>query len=332
MERHSLDFILRGLGVSVMDIRVRNKARLGKVGVYGDRRTGSLSCRTKPIPGCWLYKQTQLGPANRAKQSQFPAVPGGAKPERRGCDCAKQSQTWAGHWSLWGMARGEPIVRNEPHSSIADCGLRSEPGVTRFGIADWGQTCGGTPAGGLCKTNPICGVSGRWGRSIAPNKPNWDPPIVPNKANCRRYRVGQTGGAWVRLCKTKPNLGKSGHSGGWRTGSLSCKTKPIAGGGWLYKQTQLGPANRAKQTQLPPVPGGAKPERRWCDCAKQSQTWARWDIWGRARGGACCAKRTQFGPGGRCFGGRNAPNEPNLRRPRRFTTEAQSPQRWSWIP
>jgi hypothetical protein len=72
---------------------VRNKANLG--------RQDLLSFHYPIIP------PFQAG-ADCAKQSQFSATPGGARPRGGGTrgNPAKRSQTWAG-WDIWGTAHGE---------------------------------------------------------------------------------------------------------------------------------------------------------------------------------------------------------------------------------
>jgi hypothetical protein len=128
---------------------------------------------------------------------------------------------------------------------------------------------------------------------------------------------------WGPIAPNKPNL--AGRPGPWR--SKYAKRSQSSRRGWAVL---------------------ARP--RQADCAKQSQTWAGWGIWVEAKG-AYCVKRSQSGAAhlasagelcrtnaiwpsrwaGRSPGGRNAPNEPNLRRFKRLTTEAQRSQRRSSI-
>jgi hypothetical protein len=146
-------------------------------------------------------------------------------------------------------------VQNEPNSSIADC---------RFRIADWAQTCGGATnrakrtqfgwsagvsEGEMRKTNPIC---------PAERPPTvWAGRTVQNEPNSLQRRVGRDPrgvGRGGKLCKTNP-------------------ISPTGTRGECAKQTQF----RRAQPR-----GGA-------DRAKQSQTWAAWDIWVTARqGGRLC--------------------------------------------
>jgi len=61
------------------------------------------------------------------------------------------------------------IAQNEPNFSIADCGPRSQPGVTTLRIADSGRICGGTPA-----LRPAASSLGPFPGPMARNKPNRD--------------------------------------------------------------------------------------------------------------------------------------------------------------
>jgi hypothetical protein len=82
---------------------------------------------------------------------------------------------------------------------------------------------------------------------------------------------------------------------------------------------------RAGCTNKPNLPAGSGPgvEKRACDHAKQSQTWASWGIWGTARQGSLLCetkpirRRGQVGRGPRGVGRRaivrNKPNLPTAR-------------------
>jgi hypothetical protein len=96
--------------------------------------------------------------------------------------------------------------------------------------------------------------------------------VVRNKANCaKRTQFRPSAREWAQTagtaegetCKTNPiGPGVAGVPAGER-----CKTNPIS--------------SSLTETRRP-------------NCAKQSQTWAGWDIWGRRIRGGDCAKRTQF--------------------------------------
>ena len=89
-------------------------------------------CKTKPIPG-------QAG------------WDGGLGSEGRLCKTNPISHRRAGKTipkasSLEAATRAQrAIVQNEPNLSIADCGPRSQPGVTTSWISDSGQSCAGRP-------------------------------------------------------------------------------------------------------------------------------------------------------------------------------------------
>jgi hypothetical protein len=93
-------------------------------------------------------------------------------------------------------------------------------------------------------------------------------PIMQNEANCRRWLVVQTnpigarqsrqtnpiaasarwgkaGEALVRLCETKPNVGKVGYLGEGTRGSLLCKTNPTWPGWPVLRRAEC-----AKRTQF----------------------------------------------------------------------------------
>ncbi len=172
-------------------------------------------------------------------------------------------------------------VQNEPNSSIADCGLR---------IADWVQTCGGTPPvrpAASCLRRPTVqnepNFAGRPGsrrarrtkRTQFPARPGgMGPPgrgtNARNEADSRLRREGRGLGTKGETCKTNPisrqgRVGQGlGDDGG---GGQLCKTKPkdgnrySVGGSRLYKQTQFARVHRAKRTRFREVPGGTRPGR-----------------------------------------------------------------------
>jgi hypothetical protein len=126
------------------------------------------------------------------------------------------------------------IVQNEANFSIADCGPRSEPGVTRLWIADWAQTCGGTPDLRPA-TSSLC-------RPIVPNEPN------SPRTGRERHRQGQnpwrchpagellrqTNPIWRcalgdkdRMCETNP-ISAVARGAGIPSASLSGQALPVS--------------------------------------------------------------------------------------------------------
>jgi hypothetical protein len=215
----------------------------------GSTRPGVRLCKTEPNVGKRGYLGARSVGAGGARRVVQTNPISGGRPEPRRAKCAKQTQF-----------RGRP-------GGGGQSTMQNKPNL---------------PGGCHAKQSQSPAVA------VCTNKPNWDRPIAPNKANCQRYRMGQTGGALVRLCKTNPICGVSG-----RRGRSIAPNKPNPRR-WLVVQTNPIGTRRSRQTK--PIAGGAawgKPEGHWCDYAKQSQTWASRGIWGKARGGAYRAKRTQ---------------------------------------
>ncbi len=139
-------------------------------------------------------------------------------------------------------------VRNEPNSSIADFGLR---------IADWGQTCGGTPAlrpahANRAKRTQFRGAIPRSGGRIAQNKANLRQDGTSGgrhaKGGAKRAKrtqlpeAGHRGGVSIADCglrtgdrpavgrdvQNEPNFRRDGVGRDLGDGRRTCKTKPIS--------------------------------------------------------------------------------------------------------
>ena len=153
------------------------------------------------------------GLAGREKQSQFPAAPGGSRPEGRGPWGVVQTNPICGS-----QARGHAAVRGTHPTDFAGLPRQTKP-ISRRGRANLAPPASGLPSAGctnkakftgrpvpggrnvqneanlegrLCKTNPICrtgrrGPPGRGrpvpsGEPIARNEPNFrgrDTPPSP---------------------------------------------------------------------------------------------------------------------------------------------------------
>ncbi len=253
-------------------------------------------CRTD---GPFRFESGHLG--HLRNEAELRSHPQTALVERnpisRGQMCeTKPISDQAGSWE-------QRIVQNEPNSwQCADQEI-------------------GVPGGQTCKTNPVWGSpAGARGR------------IVQNEPNFRRGRVGR---ATRGECAKRTQFGPRGPEmdAHWRTWGLGqgrlCKTNPIlpperglATRGVV--QTNPIPAivpirrsafpggKRAERTQFRPSPGPLKAK-----CAKRSQTWVGWAIWGTTHhGGRLCetnpisgyAGRTRPGGGARGAIVRNKPN------------------------
>jgi hypothetical protein len=86
-------------------------------------------------------------------------------------------------------------------------------------------------------------------RGWCTNKPNWGPPIAPNKANCRPWRVGQSRRGVGAIVRNKPKPGKVGASGGRNAGEPICRTNPIP------RRSRVGRGANARNK--PNLPGAA---------------------------------------------------------------------------
>jgi hypothetical protein len=299
------------------------------------------SCETKPIyPGIGFQGSgiSQLTPDPR------PLTPGAPRPIVRNepnletcragtpnlprANYAKQSQTWAG-WDIWGTAHPErPIMQNEANFQIADCGPRSQPGLTILWIGD--RPAAGRPLrpvasglrGPVVQTNPI-----GWRQSCETN-PIW-----------RAYRARQSQLPPGRSRAGTPNPRRVDYAKRSQFGGRDMRNEPNFGRGGRreppsFQYSIIPPfrsnADCAKRTQFPAGPGGTGPQGRgtWVKCAKQTQfgrlcraAFPRPStLRPRPWAGGGCAKRTQFRaePGGPGLGGQgtNVQNEANLRRAR----------------
>ena len=126
------------------------------------------------------------------------------------------------------------------------------------------------------------------------NKPNWPERIVRNEPNsaCRTGTNGTNRAKQSQFQQASRGQKDAGRGDNrakqTQFGSELCKTKPISSG-------RTGPQGRGTTSQLRktnPISSSLTRIRR-PNCAKQSQVWVGWDIWGTACPGADCAKRTQ---------------------------------------
>jgi hypothetical protein len=207
---------------------VRNKAKLGRIGVSGKWTVmvcgatppESGMCKTNPIPGQpggWEHRIVQnkpnfprgrvgrdLGDEGRTCKTN-PISPVGRGP--RGAKCAKRTQfrradrPEPGGWlckqtQLPAMCRSgdlrsrEPSVPNKANLSITDCGFR---------IADWRHTSGG--AANCAKRTQFGAARPACGRRSVQTKPIW---------RTDRARRSQSGG---RNVQNEPNLPPDGQTG-----------------------------------------------------------------------------------------------------------------------
>ncbi len=188
----------------------KTKPNLGRMGHLGAGASARPIVRNEPNFGESRWDRT----AKCAKQSQFPAGPGGTRPQGRGTqgDRAKRTQSF-------------------------DCGSR---------IADWGQTCGGIPAlrpatFGLrrpvctnkpnsrsqsCKTKPISGGPAGTKGQMRKTKPNLG----------RMGRLG-AGASGRPIVRNEPNFWWPGYTtipvfySTTPNRSLLCETNPICTSG-----------------------------------------------------------------------------------------------------
>jgi hypothetical protein len=116
----------------------------------------------------------------------------------------------------------------------------------------------------------------------------------------------------MRIVRNKAKLGRAAVSGGRRVDGARCgkQSQFPAGPGGTGSGDEDREGQSCKTNPIFATSGGSRagtPNLRRADCAKRSQTWAGWDIWGTARRGRPNgAKRTQFPatPGGMGLEGR----------------------------
>jgi hypothetical protein len=139
---------------------------------------------------------------------------------------------------------------------------------TKPNLGNMGRLGNESPRRGLsCETEPIWAVGLGPGGRNAQNKPNWQEPIVRNKANLQIADWGRAFAGWP-IARNEPNL----------AGRPVVRNKANFGeSGWdrrakRAKQTQFAPgqsgraaagANRAKQTQF--QVNWAAGTGRWCE-------------------------------------------------------------------
>ena len=212
------------------------------------------SCKTNPI---WPRRPEMgaHGPAasiNCAKRSQFPAAPGGARPEGRGSwvDCAERSQFASGRP---GEVRGTRAAESN-HAKRTQFGPRA--------VRKWARTDrpGALRRGSIVQNEANLKRSFRFEvASVKWASPNIKPPrypdyssirpfhdsscvaIVQNKANlapgvrkwARSGRLGAPGRA--RLCETKPIPGGARWAGAWGRGRIRFLFPAGVTGGYTSK-------------------------------------------------------------------------------------------------
>jgi len=177
--------------------------------------------------------------------------------------------------------------------------------------------------GQSCKTNPITGRDEARGRRMR-GKYAKRTQFAPGPGGTRRgvlykqtqflplCRSGDRRSREGKSCETKPNLGAPAVSGGRRVDGARCgkQSQFPAGPGGTGSGDEDREGQSCKTNPIFATSGGSRagtPNLRRADCAKRSQTWAGWDIWGTARRGRPNgAKRTQFPatPGGMGLEGR----------------------------
>jgi len=148
----------------------------------------------------------------RAKQSQFPAVPGGTRPQGRGTRGKRAKQTQF------------PAVGQDPRS-----GLRKTNPISP-------AVPGGSGSGGrgswraIVQNEPNFPGDARWDEAAGPRSDGAASPVAgANHAKRTQFPpVGQDPGS--RLCKTNPISAGAGRDGaaGARNAGQTCKTNPIS--------------------------------------------------------------------------------------------------------
>ena len=243
----------------------------GGTGPEGRGTRGKCAKRTQ-FPDCGLriadLAQTCGGPTNRAKQTQF------RQRERRG-KCFAGKDLWLIVQSI-GLGKTKPIWRSR--AGIRKQMVQNEPNSS---IADWAQTCGGTPFAGRRTKSRLYKQTQLGGANCAKRSQFFDCGLrisdcglgtdLWREARPAAYRLGPRRAKCAKrtqfpfsralgntqLCETKPNLGELGYlgDGTWQDG-------PNA-----QKRTQFARRHRAAL----PRPSPLRPRPRQADCAKRSQ-------------------------------------------------------------
>jgi len=185
-------------------------------------RPEGRSYKPSQLSGADYAKQTQFatrhartGGTDRAKQTQLPALAGGATPKDvvqtnpisggqpvgARDTLYKQSQFRPGHPGIGaGVARA-------PEPQGTDRAKQSQLGLPGF-VASASPACAGQALPMVHGQDAHATGAGRW--PIVQNKPSWAKPIVRNKANlplgARNWArvMGRQGLGRERLCETKP--------------------------------------------------------------------------------------------------------------------------------
>jgi hypothetical protein len=157
---------IRGSSTGVREAIMRNKAKLGRAGTYGQRPSPCTRRQSRPAGA--------IEP-NRAKQTQFAPAQNdrwGIPHSARECDCAKQTQFGPGQW-----LRRDRMCETKPKD-------RSRQSVAGSRLYKQTQFAGANRA-----TSPRCPASG--------NKPN--SRMRQNKTNFgsgKRAKQTQFGSPW----------------------------------------------------------------------------------------------------------------------------------------
>jgi hypothetical protein len=237
-------------------------------------------------------------PVSFRQQSQFPATPGGARPEGRGAMGRTRKTKPIPGEGWWDEAQGDvrhgrvrtnPICPSQMGRHV--CGGLREPPLFQYSrIPPFQSDAYLQNKAKLGRTGVSGGQDGGdERRANAPNKPNFG----HGKANGKWFAEKELRPIWPAKStgKTKPIPGRAGSGQGPARSIVrhrldaplretnpiprlriadraqTCAATPFAGRwaeGQLYKQTQLAGANRAKRTQLPEAGhrGGVRLGRR----------------------------------------------------------------------
>jgi hypothetical protein len=208
-----------------------------------------------------LYKQTQFRSVAPVLAAQTnPICPRRTSRRGRGWSQSCDNASLPGVVPATNPISPVGACTNKPNSSIADCGPRWEPGVTRLGIADsqGPAACRQGSRGRLYKQTQLAGAKCAKRTQFRPARATGGPAECVKRTQFGR-RVRTLEG---KMCKTKP-IPEEVSSVKCQVLSKTCKTNPIwpAGGGpgGRNAQNQANPtgANRAEQTQSPRRGDGA---------------------------------------------------------------------------
>jgi hypothetical protein len=240
---------------------MRNKAKLGRAGTYGQRPSPCTRRQSHPAGA--------IEP-NRAKQTQFAPAQNdrwGIPHSARECDCAKQTQFGPGQW-----LRRDRMCETKPKD-------RSRQSVAGSRLYKQTQFAGANRA-----TSPRCPASG--------NKPN--SRMRQNKTNFgrgKRAKQTQLGSPWrsgpetERAKQSQFERSRAGGRPAHEEMIMRNKAKPGRAG--ISGGRQLGRANCAKRTQFP-----ARRSPRDARLCKTNQIWV---ASAAGTGGRSCETKPNLG-------------------------------------